>query len=430
MSQFFTRWFGVALVAHVVGNWAQPDLPSPVGIVNLLVGLVGLVLIARPERWLLLAGSALTIASFLLEIPFTGNHWAVAALAGLGILLGAGRFDGFAPALRLVFLVFYGFAAFAKLNSAFFDPTVSCAVFYTNQTLDGFGLTAVSPDSILARLAVWFTAAIELSVVPLLAVRRTRWIGVWLAAGFHLLISLDLNQHFYDFTSVVLLMLILFVEPKSSNPEDQSKPPRLRLVVGLWFAAFVLVVLANLPQRPELQEILQTVPFLIWISVSIWWIGRMLKTQIGFEPMFRPSALTAVAVLLAALNGLTPYTEVKTAFSFNMYSNLTTARGETNHLLIRTTAPLRSGYDNPIEIVSSTDPNLEAYRDAGYLIAEPELVVYLEDRSSTFVGRRSGEAIDETDLLPRGQWWHRWLPLRAIDAVEPTRCQATFLPVL
>jgi hypothetical protein len=27
----FTRLFGIALVAHVVGNWFQPDIPAPVG---------------------------------------------------------------------------------------------------------------------------------------------------------------------------------------------------------------------------------------------------------------------------------------------------------------------------------------------------------------------------------------------------------------
>ena len=41
-------------------------------------------------------------------------------------------------------LVAYAFAALAKWNTGFLDPTVSCAVVYTDQWLGGFGLAGVA----------------------------------------------------------------------------------------------------------------------------------------------------------------------------------------------------------------------------------------------------------------------------------------------
>ena len=60
-ERIFTRLWGLALVAHVVANWAQPDIPRPVGWANLAVGLVGVLLAVRPGRMLLIGASALVV---------------------------------------------------------------------------------------------------------------------------------------------------------------------------------------------------------------------------------------------------------------------------------------------------------------------------------------------------------------------------------
>ena len=262
LSTLFTRWFGIAVVAHVVGNWGQPDFPDPVGVVNLLVGLIGLAMIARPTRLMLMAVASLTVLSVILEMPFTGNHWLVAGLAALGILLGRGRFETYAPALRTMFLVFYGFAAFSKLNSAFFDPSVSCAMFYANQSLEGFGVAPIASTSPIAGFLIWVTALVELSVVPLLAVERTRRLGVVVAATFHVLISFDLNQHFYDFTSVILALLLLFL-PDDGKSQETRPRNKVRRVTQILAAGGVgtLVVLAAFPVTSFGLEILGSLPF-------------------------------------------------------------------------------------------------------------------------------------------------------------------------
>jgi hypothetical protein len=430
----------LVLVAHVIGNSSQPDLPAAVGFTNLLVGLIGVALLMTPQRPLLLLGAALTLISVVAEMPFTGNHWVVAALAGLAILVAAGDYKRFAPALRLVFLVFYAFAAFAKLNAAFFDPSVSCAVFYSNQFLSSWGLSTIAPTSWAARSAVWGTALVELSIVPMLLMRRTRYFAVLLALGFHILISFDLSQHFYDFTAVLLAFLVLFL-PEETSIRIQStlcriKARALPLMVCLVLA--FLVVLATLPLTPGSSLTLASLPFMLWIPISVAiFVSLVIARRPSSRLDFRVSPALSIVVTLALANGLTPYTEIKTAFGFNMYSNLLTANGESNHFLVRSTWPLRNGYEGPAEILSSSDPGLMAYHALDYLVAFPQLRLYLADHPDSAVTyTRHGQTIsvkhaaDIPELIDPGPWWWRFMPLRAIDKMTPTRCQAVFLSAM
>jgi hypothetical protein len=438
-SQFFSRWFGVAVVAHVVGNAGQPDIPSFVGVINLVLGLSGVLLIFRPLRPLLVVSAAMVAVSVVAEMPVTGNHWLLAALGGLAIVIAGGTFDKFAPALRLIFLVFYFCAAFAKLNSAFFDPSVSCAVFFTNQFLNSWMLPTVSAASFGARSVVWAAAIIELSIVPLLLIRRTRNLGVLLAMGFHGLISLDLNQHFYDFTAVLIGYLILFLpdtvprrlEAFLGRVQSRAMPLAMGLVLSF------LVVVASLPTMQGSQLILQTAPFILWSPIWLGLFGSfLLDNSPGALLKFRTGTALGLIVALTVANGLTPYAEIKTGFGFNMYSNLLTAAGESNHLVIRKTWPLRNGYQDPVKILSTDDPGLDLYREHRYLIAFPEFRHYLFGRSVAVTYERGSQitTVEDTSrpapLGQRRQWWSRFLPLRAIDEERPPRCQDVFLPAL
>ena len=435
VESVFVRAYGVALVAHVVGNWAQPDIPSLVGLLNLGVGIAGLGLTLRPKRPLLLGASLLTVASVLAEMPFTGNHWLVAALGGLAILVTRADPTHYLPVLRWIFVVFYGFAAFAKLNSGFFDPSVSCAVFYANQSLQGFGLAPLPEASLLRTLVVWLTAGVELLIVPLLLIRRTRYAGVVLATVFHVLISFDLNQHFYDFTSILIALLVCFLPDDSVARLHQQVTTWLRpLRLGWLVLGPFLVFLAVIPASDATVTILTRLAFVVWIPVSLIWLWGVVRAwQPGVELRWNPGWLGGSVVVLAVFNGLTPYTEVKTAYGFNMYANLVTAGGESNHFVIRNTMPLRAGYDAPVEIVESSDPGLDLYRDLGYLIAFPQFQRYLVGRDVTVDFRRGDEEFfgtDSAEIANTGPWWWRFFPLRSIDLRDPPRCQDIFLPAL
>lgn len=437
----FARLFGIALVAHVVGNWSQPDIPAFVGWVNLAVGGAGLFLLMRPTRNLLVVSSVLVVASVLLEMPITGNHWVLAGLVAAAIVVAGGREDRFFPTARVILLVFYSFAAFAKLNSGFFDPTVSCAVFYANQSLGGFGLPPLAGAGIMSRALIWATVAIEISVPLTLVWRRSRYLGVVVGTVFHTLISFDLNQHFYDFTAVLIALFVLFLPERSIDliSEQLAEVRRRKVVLSKMLVGLVgcLVLLAVFPLTPITAFLLSRVPFVFWVPFSLLWVAALLRAIASGTAMnWKTSLGGALVALVAVLNGLTPYTEVKTAYSFNMYANLVTAGGESNHFIFRRTLPLRSGYALPIEIIKSSDPGLEAYQDEGYLIAEPQFRRYLADHpdvSVTFQHAGSMVILDpgsESRYNDPGPWWWRFFPLRAIDTRNPPRCQAAFLGAL
>jgi hypothetical protein len=434
------RLWGVALVAHVVANWAQPDLPTPVGLANLVVGLLGVGLVFAPQPRLLLFAALATIVSLLSEMPFTGNHWLIAGIISVATILVGTAPHYLFPAGRLVLLVFYFYAAFAKLNSGFFDPEVSCALFYANQSLAGFGLPIINPLSPWASVPIWTSVLIELAVPVFLVIRRCRYIGVIIASAFHLVISFDLGQHFYDFTAVLLPLFFLFlpqvsVERLSGLLRKWSLSRTSQVVLATILVS--LVVISAVAPTSLSAGILNRIPFVLWIPASLLWLVLLVRSGAANERLTWNPGWGGIAVALALLNGLTPYTEMKTAYGFNMYANLRTAGGETNHLLLGKTLPLRDGYEDPVEIVASSDPGLEAYRDMDYLVAYPQLRRYLSDRPRTSLTYSRGgstvrvvAAANEAEFSDPGPWWWRFMPLRSIDRHDPPRCQDVFLAAL
>jgi hypothetical protein len=442
-ERIFSRLWGVALVAHVVGNWAQPDIPKPVGWANLAVGLVGVLLALRPGRRLLLAASVLVVTSVILEMPVTGNHWLLAALVSVAILVTGGQPSTLFPAARMILLIFYAFAAFAKLNTGFFDPTVSCAVFYSNQWLEGFGLGPLTADSAGAAAAVWGSVLIESAVPILLVVRPLRTWGVVLGTVFHTVISFDLNQHFYDFTAVLLPLFFLFASTSSVAQIDLAwsrLPVRGNRRVAIVFStlAVAMVLAAVTPLRDQTVALVTALPFLLWIPFATWWLVVSLRALAPGERLtWSIKPLAGLVVAITILNGLAPYAELKTAYSFNMYANLLTAGGESNHLLVTRTMPLREGYTDPVEILASSDQTLLAYRETGYLIAYPQFRQYLVSRPDVSVDYlRGGVSFsvprvgERSSLAGPVPWWWRYFPLRAVDTQRPPRCQDVFLNAL
>ena len=436
MEHLFFRLFGIALIAHVVGNWAQPDFPSLVGVLNLLVGMAGLALNVWPRRQLLIGAAVVTCASVLAEMPFTGNHWVVAGLASLAIIVTWGDPKRYFPAMRWIFVVFYGFAAFAKLNSGFFDPSVSCAVFYANQSLESFGLGPIPVTSAARIYLIFVTAGIELAVVPLLLIRRTRFAGVVLATAFHVLISFDLSQHFYDFTAVLMALLVAFLSERAVA--ELVQPTR-----GVWWRqarvalialSFFLIVISVLPPSDATLPLLGRLPFVAWIPIASYGFFRLVRSWHSGELLeWRVNWFAGGVVVLTVFNGLTPYTETKTAYGFNMYANLLTAQGRSNHYLIRSTIPLRDDYAHPVEVIESSDPGLLIYKNTGYLIAYPQFLRYLASKpvAVKYVRGNVEYSVTESDgpFHPGPVWW-RFFPLRALDTHNPPRCQAVFLPAL
>ncbi|MGH9083871.1 MAG: hypothetical protein ACRDYW_00325 [Acidimicrobiales bacterium] len=459
LAVFAVMW-ALAAVWHLLGNtttapgWAQAALALGAGLVLLQPG-------APLPLAALALGGLLTVWE---EAPFVGNHWVLAGMIDLAILVAVGvgflrrrvqdRADLAArllPAARLCLLGFYFFAAFAKLNSAFFDRTVSCAAFFFRESTGSVGLDGLGDGgpAWVDHAVIWGTALTELSIPVLLLFRRTRHLGVMVALVFHTVLAIDRSHEFFDFSSVLLALFVLFLPP----------------TVGTWMAERVGSVRARLslrheelPARALLALVAAPVAAGCLVAVDVitaergidvgWWpwqayaIG-VIATAVTFlrqhripgAGMLRPHhALFALVPLLVVANGLTPYLEVKTGYGWNMYANLRTVDGESNHLVVRRTFPLTDEQSDLVEIVSSSSPVLARYGANGYGLTWRQLRRYVAEHPDIRITYRRGNvtvslqrASDRPELVePVPEWREKLQLFRAIDLREPERCLSGF----
>ena len=461
LSLFSVMW-ALAAVWHLLGNPTGAPMPAQV---LLTIG-VGLVLwrpgAVGPLGILALGG----LATVWGEAPALGNHWLLVGFVDLAVVMAIAvglvrrrRLDRLdlarrlLPVARLCLLVFYGFAAFAKLNAAFFDRSVSCAVFYFKESTSSLGLAGLQLGGAgwVEWVVIVATAVIELSIPVLLIRRRTRHLGVVVGLVFHGLLALDRSHQFFDFSAVLAALFVLFLPPEAGTwVAERVGSVRARLLLRdergpTVVHAVVVAVPVALAAACTLDRIdgergiaLGWIPWQIYTVVVI---GAVLRFLDGHPPVaaraLRPAhALLLLVPALVVLNGLTPYLELKTGYGWNMYSNLRTVDGDSNHVLVRATLPLTDEQAEPVRIISTDSLELQRYarNDYGltwrqlraYLAEHPEVAITYERAGERVVLARAG---DDPDLVrPVPDWLAKLALFRPIDLTSPERCVPTFGP--
>lgn len=453
--RLFAVMWAFAVAFHVVGN---AGLGSPLVQAQLAVGVAATLL--WPDHLLPLAVLCTgVLASVWDEAPILGNHWLLGGLVAIALLQSAvtvgdpaAAWPRFAPAARLTVLVFYTFAAFSKLNAGYFDPTVSCAVFYFRQSVESFGIVLDSLPGALERGLIGGTVAIELAIPLLLAWPRTRRWGVVAATAFHFVLALDRTHRFFDFSAVMTALFVLFVPGFADGVARGALQVRARLaswrpgapralggLAALGLGAMVLAGTARGAWAPGALGQVGLVAFWVYATgVLTGLVAHALRGgSEGPDARLRPaSAWLLLAPALALLNGLTPYLEIKTAYGWNMYANLRTVGGESNHFLVRATLPLTSAQKDLVRVLASSDPGLRYYADAGYDLTWDRFRDYLSRRPDASVTYRyRGEIVHVARAgavpglaVPLPEWRRRLLLHRAVDASGTERCLTGFGP--
>jgi hypothetical protein len=145
-----------------------------------------------------------------------------------------------------------------------------------------------------------------------------------------------------------------------------------------------------------------------------------------------------VVPLLVIFNGLAPFLELRTAYAFNMYSNLETAAGDSNHFLVPRTLPLTDYQRDLVTVLHSSDPGLQLYAAQHFDIPFLQLRDYLSHHpDASLQYRRNGEthdlahAADDPALVEAvPSWQSKLFAFRSLDQTDPNRCQPVFLPAL
>ncbi|MGH3549113.1 MAG: hypothetical protein ACRDQU_13585 [Pseudonocardiaceae bacterium] len=463
----FSSLWAIAALFHVLGpSGAAIGIfghPTALGLTHVILAMCAIWLLARPAHNLpLMLMAIIGLIAAWQEMPTLGNHWLLAAFVDLALLLAAlGTMrewsidrerlaDAFLPVTRWCLVLFYLFAAFSKLNSAFFDTVVSCSTYYFDETARSLGFNtplAVGAGG-LADLLPFLTAGTELSIPMLLLNRRTRVFGVVLGLSFHSLIALDRLHLFVDFSSVLAALFVLFLParfPTSALGFLKGKGAQLQI---FWVVVAGLVLGAQWIGRGNVAYFMFTEGRLfVWyvfdatvlLGVTMWlarYRGQTLERPFilrGHGPI-----LLAVIPALVVLNGLLPYFELRTAYAFNMYSNLEMVDGNSNHFIVRSSLPLWGRQADLIKVVVSNDPGLSLYATDNYLLPWDSFRAYLAKHlDDAIIYDRGGKrylverAADYPELVTAPSLLaQKLLALRAVDGRDKARCQDVFLPAL
>ena len=454
-ATLFHVWGRSSRITDLARNW------TTTGALQALAGALAIAVLVRPRsRAPLFALAAVGPVIAWFEAPLLGNHWLVVAFVDVALLLtfaakrGAGFENSFVSLARWVLIVFYAFAAFAKWNHAFFTPDVSCATFYLDELAKSLHLTVHSQaGGGWTHLVPFAIAGIESSVPVLLLVRRTRHLGVVVGLVFHGLIAIDQTHLFADFSSVLDALFVLFLPAAFASSvvtqfRQLSPLPRERLRASVVLGATLLLGMQLYGRGEQVSRLFFDGQGWSWVSYD----AALIALVVGFLWTQRPAPIEhplafrrsgvptwlAIIPALVILNGLSPYLELRTAYGFNMYSNLQTVDGESNHFVVTRTLPLVDFQSDLVRISATSDPALQLYVDAQFDIPFLQLRDYVSrHRDVSLVYTRKGvehrvaRASDDPDLVESvPSWESKLFAYRSIDQTDNARCQPAFLPAL
>lgn len=464
----FCICLALASWAHMMGN-TRGD-PDPAHLV--LLGGVAWSL-ARPARTGGLAVLGLAaLWTVWDEAPQLSNHWTLVGLFAVALLVvlavsevrafrlgrrgddrheivAEGLFRWFVPTVRWTFIAFYLWASFDKLNAGFFDPTVSCAVVFLDESLTSIGLGSlgVQDVSFLQWAVIVGTSVVELVIPWLLMFRRTRIPAVALAITFHAVLSIDKAHQVVDFSALVTFVYLSFLplaffSRLVDRVEGLAETVRTRYGVRpeiLKTAGVGFVVIAGLAAEASVPDYTASRALLWWVwQFTVVGLIVVLVRYVRRQPdgpatdLGRPPAWLLAIPLLAFANGLLPYLEVRSAGSWNMYANLHVVDGESNHFVLRWGLPLTDEHRDMVEILGSSDPGLEQYGLQGLALPRVQLRSYVDDHPDVAITYRYRGQVHETaragddPLLnqPVSIWREKFQVFRPVTVGEPEKCLA------
>ena len=406
----FAFLFALSLVLHQLW-WHGFEVLS----VHFLVIVAALWTAQRPTsvgRFLTMI--AAEVLSVSLDMPDVGSHTLLVLVSGASVLAYVGwttlatrrlpdagtLFERIAPFLRVQLLVVYVAAAIAKMNTGFFDGEVSCAVALSGQVVwfaPGFldGAWRVDPS-------VWGTVAIEVTLPVLLAVPRTRLVGLIVGGAFHMVLAMAGNV---PFSALALALYVGFLPAAVSSRLRAlvaarpglgrwtrrarglaRSPAALPVAVGCWLAAAVVFSIEPAAGRVLISNGTRLVVVAVGLTA-----GTLLALGLahGGARAHPPRSLRlghplfAAGILLLVANSLSPYLGLKTESSFTMFSNLQTEDGRWNHALIPEAVRIFPYQDQLVRVTDSNDQALLARSRGGTRLVRFELERYLRAHPGT-----------------------------------------------
>jgi hypothetical protein len=335
------------------------------------------------------------------------------------------------PTVRGLVLVMYGFALLHKLNTAYLNPDSSCAVYVWNQRLTPVNPLLWRVDSIGGKQLLVSASLLSEALVPLLlALPPTRALGVVSGTLLHAL----LGHAAFPFSSLMYALYVAFVPGAAAEVTARLRDGLLRvqaLAPALLRGGYAVLVTSLLAYELSRYDRTQTLAPRIWllsvaapaVALAVW--SALQPRAPNTSSRALPSLLGSACIALALVNGAAPYLGLKTRTAFNMYSNLTTEGGRTNHLFVPTRLQMFDYQRDLVRIRASGDPQLAHFTATGEQLVFISFRRLVERRAAergefTLDYFRSGKlytlsATPSVHVLGRESWFERhFLAFRSV----------------
>ncbi len=397
--------------------------------------LAALWLLLRPSsvgRLLLLA--AVQVGWVAYSFPnYVTNHWIFTAFINAAILLsfvtlvatrrhlrvdGGRLFETFAPPARVSLVILYFYTVFHKLNTDYFNPETSCAVDHYRSIASWVWLLPTAAWTY--PFAIAGSLLIESAIPLFLCFRRTRVAGLFLGLCFHMMLGVNPNHRFFNFSAMVFAVYFLFLPFNFRDALREilagtgggrrvllwagSRRAGLALRALVWGAIAVVggVFLFDATSRiAQLDADLSAISRALWLvygglliavfllSVRRWNVVDATSFLVTLRPTHRILWIIPVVVFF---NGLNPYLGLKTDSAFSMFSNLRTEGGSTNHFIMPGGIRPVGYQDDLVRVIDASPGRLKTAAEQGYLLTYFELrriTASNPDMSLTYI--RDGE---------------------------------------
>jgi hypothetical protein len=456
----FCIFYMVAVLLDATEVWE-----APLATVGLLLA-IPVIYLRGVTRWsffaFLVASSAYILA---VKFPDPANHNNLAlacnAFMMVAIVWASRRpdlarnddafFELLKPPLRITMSLVYILAGFHKLNSGFFDPQAGCAQLFFAET---WGLTHLPSVTLPAAALIAFGASVivwELGGGLMLWARRTQPVMLVMSWINHAILA---ELVFFDFSSMAFAFLLTFIPAAYWGVLEEGSQLRLgRLRISrLGFYIAVNVVAAAAAglyfERNGYEESInryQGLALNVGLLVFLWPIVRRLARgpRPGWTgvPMWRRAVprWAALLPLFVLVFGLSPYLGLRTAGTFNMFSNLQIEADRSNHLLLGSNPLKIWGLQEDAVQVIAIDPRHTDRKDGDLTGNALPVLEFQKDivkwRKAGLHGlyahyRYDGREYWTTDLVVDNPWHvkgyrlvHYLLDFRLVQQTGPIQCR-------
>lgn len=462
-AAFIWMW-SVFSIFHLARRISETDLGYP-GLLYVVATLCSIVTILNPRLiHVFLASVALGFVATLATMPVTSNHTFMRIFLMAGMLFSflyiyikhkhalrvtpGDFYVVFAPYGKAMLVIMYFYGVFHKINTDFLNPDTSCAVTLWELYPLPFGLA----DAVWVHyIAIYAALIIEAAIIVMLFIPRTKYWGLLLGLGFHFVLGINGYRFFVAFSSMTFALHFLFLPAGFLTRVRQGGIGR-SMSSRRW--AYPVVVLGLLGVYAGVLgfgwmsfyyatlSLFIVVSVAILVAVALYGQSGTVRRADTWRGLHSPSPVLYLLGIAFFINGAMPYLGLKTEQSLNMFSNLYTERGETNHLVITEPFYLADFQNDVVRIMRTNEPYFADVRDEGLLIPWFEfrrmisqtpmeyrrflMLEYMRDGEIHVI---TPEYVSQAGVVePLSAWLEDWFHFRYITTIRPQVCGGHKLP--